>query len=365
MAEDWIKMRTDLFRHPKVCLMADRLMTETVTRDAQRDAQRNVTRNAVVGALVTVWGVMRHRGERIGDDMRYPKASRQLVDDLTCWPGFGAAMVDVQWLLEVDGDLVFPEFFAQHNVEIAGKKKGTAAERQARYRERLKARNVTGDVAQRDAQRVAQQVAQRDDRDRERVRDLEQQPGQPLRLKVQNPNLRIPAAVNTPTIWEAITLWANHLDQMTAPHTLWQENSPQLAALFGQANEWGELRFLAAMQWSMANGRYILAEAFEAKPNGKPARARKPDPGADEVWLHVLHVLNSTDDGPQGRADRERMLLPEQREAVKRAMVRSRLENCKCEKDRNDIAASFLETLKIVTFERQSSSSEIEAMGVF
>lgn len=67
MAGDWIKMRTDLYRDPKVIVMANLLgqpdshLSRHVNQFTQRDMSvtSNVTRCAVVGALVAVWGVDR------------------------------------------------------------------------------------------------------------------------------------------------------------------------------------------------------------------------------------------------------------------------------------------------------------------
>lgn len=344
MAVPWIKIETTLLHKPEVMRLA---------------ALLDCDEYKVTGHLVAFWSWVDANLSRTCPEFQGTKSG---LDRVAGCPGFVDAMLQVGWLSLTDTVFTIPHF--EYHLSQSAKTRGEDARKKAKSR-------LSKDKPGTNVPKKGGQTTDKTGTDsgpeerREEERDLEQQPGQPLRLRVQNANLRIPAPVDIPSIWEAITLWANHLDQMTAPHTLWQENSPQLAALFHQANEWGEKRFLAAMQWSMANGRYILSEAFEAKPSGKPTRARKADPGADEVWLHVCEVLSSTGDGPEGNTLRDRLLTPEQREAAKRARTRSRLEGCKCEKDRNDIAASFLETLKIVTFERQSSSAEIEAMGVF
>ena len=57
MAGDWIKMRTDLYRNPKVCVMADLLMSADgelaryVDQHKQRamTVTRNVMRNVKIG----------------------------------------------------------------------------------------------------------------------------------------------------------------------------------------------------------------------------------------------------------------------------------------------------------------------------
>jgi hypothetical protein len=159
MANDWIKMRTDLYRDPKVCLMADMLDDEDgilarhVNQQMRRNmtVTRNVTRNACVGALLSVWGVMRHRGVRNGDDLACYGVGLWVLDDISDMPGFGDAMESVGWVVENDQGLIFPRFFDEYNVEPDGKNKSKNAERQARYREKkrlgieLKS-NVTSNV---------------------------------------------------------------------------------------------------------------------------------------------------------------------------------------------------------------------------
>lgn len=145
MGADWIKMRTDLYRDPKVSAMADHLMDgrSLMARYVNQHTQaslnvtRNVTRNAVIGALLSVWGVMRHRGKKIDADLVLKDASLDVLDDVADLPGFGRAMARVGWAMESGNDVIFPDFFESHNVEPEPEKKSKAAERQARYRERL------------------------------------------------------------------------------------------------------------------------------------------------------------------------------------------------------------------------------------
>lgn len=158
MAGDWIKMRTDLYRDPKVCVMADIVMSadgETaryVSQHCQRDmtVTRNVTRNAVVGALVSVWGVGRVRGSRVGSDLLVRGCTAAIIDDIADLPGFGSAMETVGWAVETEDGVLFPRFFEEFNVEPATDHKAQNADRQRQYRLRNSksnaARNVTRDV---------------------------------------------------------------------------------------------------------------------------------------------------------------------------------------------------------------------------
>jgi hypothetical protein len=155
MAGDWIKMRTDLYRDPKVSVMADLLMapdgdlSRFVDQHCQRQmtVTRNVMRNVTVGALVSVWGVMRLRGKRENDDLVCRGATSAVLDDIADLPGFGAAMEVVGWAVETDEGLVLPRFFEDQNVDPEDTAKKKNADRQARFRERNKANSdVTEDV---------------------------------------------------------------------------------------------------------------------------------------------------------------------------------------------------------------------------
>lgn len=137
MASDWIKMRTDIYRDPKVCRIADLIASEN---DVMRNVTRNVTRNAIVGALVTVWGVARQRGKAVGVDLVIANANEKVVDDIADLPGLGSSMLKSGWLIVDGNDLVFPRFFEDYNSPTSENKN---AERQRRYREK---RNVTRNV---------------------------------------------------------------------------------------------------------------------------------------------------------------------------------------------------------------------------
>lgn len=146
MAGDWIKMRTDLYRDPKVCLISDLLLDEDgelaryVSQNMQRDitVTRNVMRNVTVGALVSVWGVLRHRGKRDGDDLFVKGCTVSVIDDVADLPGFGKALQEVGWVVETDDGVVLPRFFEEFNIDPADDMRAKNAERQRRYREKHK-----------------------------------------------------------------------------------------------------------------------------------------------------------------------------------------------------------------------------------
>lgn len=159
----------------------------------------------------------------------------------------------------------------------------------------------------------------------------------------------VPPKADTEAVHAAIDRWRRHLDSIAVSHALHYDNSPQLEAMFRQAAGMGEAKFIESIDWNIANGRHQFSEKW-GSPHGN--RAAKADTGADPVWMHVQHVLTSTDDTPSGFAERERLLTPEQREAVKRCKTRTRLANATHELDRRQIGEEFLQTLKAVQFER-------------
>lgn len=173
MAADWIKMRTDLYRDPRVCVMADLLMNEDgelaryVNQHCQRHmtVTRNVMRNVTVGALVSVWGVMRLRGKAEGDDLVCRAVTTSVLDDIADLPGLGAAMESVGWVISTEEGLVFPRFFEDHNVDPDASPKSKSAARQQRYRERQRQESdVTRDVT-RDAKVTPREEKRREDKE--------------------------------------------------------------------------------------------------------------------------------------------------------------------------------------------------------
>lgn len=125
MAGDWIKMRTDLFTHPKVvritsALKADRLRT--------------------VGGLMSVWCLFDAHsldGQLEGYDCA-------TVDEMIGWQGFAEAMKAVGWLEETPEGLALPEFDT-HN--------GQSAKRRAQDADRKRADRASASDADKNGTR--------------------------------------------------------------------------------------------------------------------------------------------------------------------------------------------------------------------
>lgn len=108
MAGDWIKMRSDLFTHPKVVRISSALKADTLR---------------TVGGLMSVWCLFdAHSADGILEGY-----TPETLDAHLRWPGFADAMLAVQWL-EVRGEsLALPEF-ETHN--------GASAKRRAQDADR-------------------------------------------------------------------------------------------------------------------------------------------------------------------------------------------------------------------------------------
>ncbi len=163
MALDWIKMRTDIYRDPKVIAMADILLetegdlNKHVNQMTRRDMSvtRNVIRNAIVGGLVTLWGVVRHQGKRNGDDISLSGVTVTAIDDIADLPGFGEALEFVGWVVYRKGGIVFPRFFSENNNDPFENARSKNAERQRRFKQKS---NVTGNVTGNGAGNVTDNV---------------------------------------------------------------------------------------------------------------------------------------------------------------------------------------------------------------
>lgn len=111
MAGDWIKMRSDLFTHPKVVRISSALKADTLR---------------TVGGLMSVWCLFdAHSADGILEGYRL-----ETLDDHLRWPGFAAAMMAVRWLSDDGESLVLPEFDT-HNGQSAKRRAQDADRKQA------------------------------------------------------------------------------------------------------------------------------------------------------------------------------------------------------------------------------------------
>lgn len=113
MAGDWIKMRVDLFTHPKVVRISSALNADTLR---------------TVGGLMSAWCLFDVHTED-GVLLGY---TSETLDSYLRWEGFSAAMISVGWLEEKPEGLVLPEFYT-HNGKSA-KRRAQEADRKRSVR---------------------------------------------------------------------------------------------------------------------------------------------------------------------------------------------------------------------------------------
>lgn len=168
MAGDWIKMRVNLVTHPKVMAIAEFLADEAEYQEwstlsgfvpsyggsnertlrNERHSALRVTRYVTVCALLHFWGYANeHSREEFIAFMTVDD-----IDEIVRVPSFGLALQSVGWIecSENPTGIHLPNF-AEFNAVADERKSGSkAAERQKRYRDRLKALQgyVTSDVTE-------------------------------------------------------------------------------------------------------------------------------------------------------------------------------------------------------------------------
>jgi len=110
MAENFVKVRSDLSKHPLVVRMANYLLFcdeslfeysfSKLGQDANVSSASCLIRHAVAGAVVAVAAYFEEYGEREGDDWIIDRfESYSDLDDVTGIVGIGDAMANVGWVI--------------------------------------------------------------------------------------------------------------------------------------------------------------------------------------------------------------------------------------------------------------------------
>jgi hypothetical protein len=151
MSGNWIKMRSEVLRSPKLVEISRTLIRNQNFRDwlfpdNTSDITESALRCVTCALLLRVWSDARNFGDFIGEDLYVPHLS---IPDIDLWaeaPGVGKAMEKVGWVnvgyseQNIPNGLVFLNF-KQYNTPKDD------AEKQRDYRKRQKAKgseNVTG-----------------------------------------------------------------------------------------------------------------------------------------------------------------------------------------------------------------------------
>ena len=109
MAGDFVKVRSDLSKHPLVVRMANYLLFcdeslfeysfSKLGQDANVGSASCLIRHAVAGAVVAVAAYFEEYGDREGDDWIIDSLENcSDLDDVTGIAGIGEAMADVGWV---------------------------------------------------------------------------------------------------------------------------------------------------------------------------------------------------------------------------------------------------------------------------
>lgn len=152
MAGDWIKMRGALCTHPKVLMIAEiigndcdvgRRLSTGYNGALLQIVTRDVTRDIVIGCLLRVW----HATNEHTDDGVWKNSTIDTIDSVAGVPGFGAAMASAGWaVVDEEKHTVSLPNFLEYNAPAKNGARSSAAERQARYRDRKRVETVTKDV---------------------------------------------------------------------------------------------------------------------------------------------------------------------------------------------------------------------------
>jgi hypothetical protein len=148
MAHDWLKMRGNLFTHPKVIRIAKMLEADPAIgsqlsngfRGALREiVTRDVTRDVTVASLMRVWCAANehtHDGVWRGIDL-------DDLDHVAGLVGFGRMMEAVGWAVyDADEQMVTLPNFLKFNVPAKAGVRSGPAERQKRYRQKKESASV-------------------------------------------------------------------------------------------------------------------------------------------------------------------------------------------------------------------------------
>lgn len=110
MAGDWIKMRTNLQRDPRVMRIVSACKADVCPQGVQKVSDRL----RVIGALHAVWSLADEQTE----DGRLDGYSYETLDEMIGWPGFCLSLESVGWISRDAQGVVFTRF-DEHNGKSA------------------------------------------------------------------------------------------------------------------------------------------------------------------------------------------------------------------------------------------------------
>jgi hypothetical protein len=144
MAGDWIKMRGELWTHPKFLSLCDALvhsdgMLAYISNGSNETVTLRALHDVTMSALMRVWcSVSAHAKVETSDAICSP-IQLSGIDEISGVGGFGKAMECVGWIRVRDSNtLVFPHFCEHNSPACLRPPVKSGAERQRLFRERAR-----------------------------------------------------------------------------------------------------------------------------------------------------------------------------------------------------------------------------------
>ena len=257
MAGDWIKMRSDLLRSPRVAQMVSALKED---------------RFRIAGGLLSVWSLFDAHSE----DGRLKGYDLKMLDDLAAWSGFSAAMILVGWL-EKDGDTLVMPRFEDHNGASA-KRRIQDADRKRKSRQ-IAAGNAPKSVTRGREEKIREENISTTGTT---VPVVEVAPNKPNKPKVESP-----VYINIQTIrfetegeevgitvaqvedWEKVYQGVN-VRYMLGRIQSWSKNNPKKRKTKAGMNKFIDAWLARTQNEGGSNGAYQSINRGGSKPSGLP-----------------------------------------------------------------------------------------------
>jgi hypothetical protein len=231
MAGDWIKMRTNLWDHPKVAKLASAICPQNVREksDARpQNVQRMSNRAFVIGALFRTWSL----ADAYTADGILDGYDAEMLDELVGYNGWSENLQHIGWLIVEPQRLIVPGF-TEHNGE-SSKRRAEDAARKKRVRKM--------------SAECPKNVRENSDQRREEKR------------REENKETPLPPELNSPEFASAWDDWQRHRRELKKPL-----RPTMIAEQLSLMASWGIPRSVAAIRHTIAMGWQGLREPEAAK----------------------------------------------------------------------------------------------------
>lgn len=226
MAGDWIKMRTDLWDHPKVVRIVSAICPDGVRNFSERCK--------IVGALYRTWAL----ADTHADDGILDGYDAAALDFLVGIEGWSLNLQHVGWLTVEPQRLVLNNF-TEHN-GLTAKRRAEDAARKGRVRK------MSGKCPQKNGQKSAK-TKNREEKRREEINPL-------------------PLSLDTPSIVSLFAEYVAHRRESKKPLT-----ATAAKRAIAKLEAMGPERAVAALEHSIASGYQGIFEPGESRAPASPA----------------------------------------------------------------------------------------------